>query len=371
MATILEYKCPACGGKAEFDSGLQKMKCPFCDTTFDVSEMAQQDQVLDQEPQQDSAQDPTQEPQQEDESQQWEESEAAQMQVFACNSCGGELVTDQNTVATHCPYCDNPVVLAGRLSGGLKPDLVIPFKLDKEYAKNSFRRHCEGKKLLSKSFYSDSRLDEIKGVYVPFWLFDADVDASINYKATKVRSWSNSSYTYTETKHYSVVRDGFLAFQRIPVDGSSKMPDDMMESIEPYDSRQAVNFQTAYLSGYMADKYDVTVQQSMERAERRIKASAESVFRSTVTGYTTVNTTSSNIQTKNSKTKYALYPVWMLTTIWEGQKYTFAMNGQTGKFVGDLPMSKKAYWLWWALWTGILSAGAFIVLFILKQMGIL
>ena len=371
MPTILDYKCPACGGKAEFDSLSQKMKCPFCDTTFDVSELAEQDQILDQDPQQDSAQEDHQEFQWEDQSQQWDESEATQMQVFACNSCGGELVTDQNTVATHCPYCDNPVVLAGRLSGGLKPDLIIPFRLDKNYAKNSLRRHCEGKKLLPKSFYSDSRLDEIKGVYVPFWLFDADVDASISYKATKVHSWSDSNYTYTETKHYSAVRDGSLSFQQIPVDGSSKMPDDMMESIEPFNPSQAENFQTAYLSGYLADKYDVTAQQSRERAEHRIKSSAESVFLSTVTGYTTVNTTSSNVRMKNSKSKYALYPVWMLTTIWKGQKYTFAMNGQTGKFVGDLPMSKTAYWLWWALWTGILSLGAFIILYILKQMGII
>ncbi len=367
MATILEYKCPACGGKAEFDSSLQKMKCPFCDTTFDVKDMAEMDQVLEQEPQQE----PEQDSQWESQNQHWEESEAAQMQVFACNSCGGELVTDQNTVATHCPYCDNPVVLAGRLSGGLKPDLVIPFQLDKEYAKNAFRRHCAGKKLLPKSFYSDSRLEEIKGVYVPFWLFDADADAKINFNATKVRSWSTSDYIYTETKYYSVVRDGFLCFERIPVDGSSKMPDDMMESIEPFDSRQAVNFQTAYLSGYLADKYDITAEQSIERANRRIKSSAESAFRNTVTGYTTVNTTASNVKTKNGKTKYALYPVWMLTTLWNGKKYTFAMNGQTGKFVGDLPMSQKAYWLWWAIWSGILSMGAIIILFILKQMGIL
>lgn len=371
MPTILDYKCPACGGKAEFDSQTQMMKCPFCDTTFDVSELVEQDQILDQAPQQNSAQDSSQEPQWEDQSQQWDESEAAQMQVFACNSCGGELVTDQNTVATHCPYCDNPVVLAGRLSGALKPDLVIPFQLNKEHAKEAFRKHCTGKRLLPKFFYSDGRLEEIKGVYVPFWLFDADVDAQISYKATKVRSWSDSNYIYTETRHYSVLREGSLGFQRIPVDGSSKMPDDMMESIEPFDSAQAVSFQTAYLSGYLADKYDITAQQSIDRANSRIKRSTESIYRDTVTGYTTVNTNTVRVQTKNEKTHYALYPVWMLTTNWEGKKYIFAMNGQTGKFVGDLPMSKKAYWLWWAIWSGILSVVVILLLHILILLEIL
>ncbi len=363
MATILDYKCPACGGKAEFDSSTQMMKCPFCDTTFDVNAMAEMDQVLEEEAPQAPAWETT--------DQQWEDDEAAQMQVFVCNSCGGELITDSTTVATHCPYCDNPVVLAGRLSGDLKPDLVIPFQLDKEYAKNAFRKHFMGKKLLPKSFYAESRLEEIKGVYVPFWLFDADVDANITYKATKVRTWSDHNYIYTETSHYSVVRDGSIGFQRIPVDGSSKMPDDMMESIEPYDSRQAVDFQTAYLSGYLADRYDVTAEQSIQRANQRIKHSTENVFRNSVVGYSSVNTAGSNIHTDNCKTKYALYPVWMLTTIWGGKKYTFAMNGQTGKFIGDLPMSKAAYWKWWAIWAGILSAGALGILFILTKMGII
>ena len=363
MSTILDYKCPACGGKAEFDSTLQQMKCPFCDSTFQVSDMSGMDHVLDQEPAQEAEWDT--------QNQQWDEADAAQMQVFVCNSCGGELITDQNTAATHCPYCDNPVVLAGRLSGDLKPDLVIPFQLDKNYAKEAFRRHCQGKRLLPKSFYSDSRLEEIKGVYVPFWLFDSDVDASISYKATKVRTWSDSNYIYTETNHYNVHRKGSLGFRRIPVDGSSKMPDDMMESIEPYNSDAAVDFQTAYLSGYLADRYDINAEQSVDRADQRIKNSTETVFRNTVTGYSSVDTTSCDIRTKNGKAKYALYPVWMLTTNWGGKKFTFAMNGQTGKFIGDLPMDKGAYWRWWGLWTGILSAGSVLVWLLLRALGIL
>ncbi len=364
MQTVLDYKCPACGGKAEFDSGLQLMKCPFCDTTFNVEDLQHLDQVLEQETEQEELQ-------WDSNGQVWDEAEAAQMQVFVCNSCGGELVTDSNTAATHCPYCDNPVVLTGRLSGDLKPDLVIPFKLDKEAAKEALRKHCSGKKLLPKLFRSENRLEEIKGVYVPFWLFDADVDASIRYKATKVRTWSDSNYIYTETRHFSVIREGKLGFDRVPVDGSTQMPDDMMESIEPFDASQAVDFQTAYLSGYLADRYDVTAEKSVERANQRIKQSTEDCFRNTVTSYSSVATEHSNIRTENGKAKYALYPVWMLTTNWKGKKYTFAMNGQTGKFIGDLPMDKAAYWKWWGIWTAILSAGSALVMLVLKSMGII
>lgn len=100
------------------------------------------------------------------------------------------------------------------------------------------------------------------------------------------------------------------------MDGSSKMADDLMESIEPYNFEDAVDFQTAYLAGYMADKYDVTAEQSIERANERVKQSTEDVFADTVTGYATVVPESTSIQLKNGKAKYALYPVWMLTTSW-------------------------------------------------------
>ena len=104
-----------------------------------------------------------------------------------------------------------------------------------------------------------------------------------------------------------------------------------------------MDFQTAYLAGYLADKYDVDADASIDRANERIKKSTEDAFRSTVQGYTSVIPENTNVQLHNGKAKYALYPVWILNTTWNGQKYTFAMNGQTGKIVGDLPMDKSAY----------------------------
>ncbi|MBR4308060.1 MAG: hypothetical protein IKT58_00550 [Oscillospiraceae bacterium] len=364
MQTVLDYKCPACGGKAEFDSQSQMMKCPYCDTTFDVSAMEEMDQVLQQEV-------PQEDPQWDTQAQQFTEAEAENLQVFICNNCGGELLTDANTAATHCPYCDNPVVLAGRLSGSLKPDVVIPFQISKEQAKEALKQHCKGKRLLPKSFCKENRLEEIQGVYVPFWLFDTDVDADMQYLCTKVRTWSDSRYTHIETSYYSVQRSGSMGYENVPVDGSSKMPDEMMESIEPFDASQAVDFQTAYLSGYLADRYDVESGKCRDRANDRIRTSTKSEFLSTVPGYNTTQEKLSNIRTHNAKTRYALYPVWMLTTNWKGQKYTFAMNGQTGKFVGDLPMDKGAYWRWWAIWTGILSVGSVLGMFLLRALGLL
>ena len=122
-----------------------------------------------------------------------------------------------------------------------------------------------------------------------------------------------------------------------------------MESIEPFDFSEAVDFQTAYLAGYLADKYDVTAEESIERANERIRRSTEQVFADTVEGlYATVVPEQVSIQLKNGKAKYALYPVWLLTTKWRGKQYLFAMNGQTGKFVGDLPADNGMYFRWLA-----------------------
>lgn len=253
----------------------------------------------------------------------------------------------------------------GQFTGALKPDYVIPFKLEKKDAIAAMKKHYGGKRLLPKIFSQQNHIDEVKGVYVPVWLFDTDADANIRYKASNVRTWSDSKYNYTETSFYSVTRSGTLGFERVPVDGSTKMDDALMESIEPFNFSEAVDFQTAYLAGYFADKYDVDSEQSVERANERIKKSTEKAFASTVQGYAMVSPVSSNISFQNGVAKYALYPVWLLSTTWNGNKYTFAMNGQTGKFVGDLPLDKAAYRKWLFGIAGAVSAAVFAASYLL------
>lgn len=358
MGEIQEYKCPCCGGGIAFDSKVQKMKCPYCDTEFEMETLAGYDSELkndrpDDMKWEDSA------------GQKWQEGETEGLRTYVCKSCGGEIMCDENAAALSCPYCGNPVVLMGQFKGALKPDYVIPFKLDKNAAKAALKKHYEGKRLLPKVFKDENHLDEVKGVYVPFWLFDAGADANMRYKATKVRAWSDSKYDYTETSFYAVTRGGSIAFERVPVDGSEKMPDDFMESIEPFDFSEAVDFKTAYLAGYLADKYDVGAEESEKRANERIRRSTEDAFGATVRGYATVVKEAGNIQLHNGKIKYAMFPVWLLSTTWNGKNYLFAMNGQTGKIAGDLPLDKRAYAKWLFGLAGIASAAVFAITYLL------
>ena len=200
---------------------------------------------------------------------------------------------------------------------------------------------------------------------MPVWLFDADARADLRWRGTRTRTWSDSNYIYTERRFYSVTRGGSIGFAGVPVDGSSKMDDTLMESIEPFDLSHAVDFQTAYLSGHLADKYDVDSEQSVQRANDRIRRSTEEAFTATVAGYTSLVPVSNHVNLKNGAAKYALYPVWLLTTEWNGQNYMFAMNGQTGKFVGDLPMDKAAYKKWLFGIAGAVGAACFAISYLL------
>ncbi|NLW69829.1 MAG: hypothetical protein GX061_01925 [Eubacteriaceae bacterium] len=335
MSTLTEYKCPSCGGALEFNSQVQKMKCPYCGSEFEMEALKPLDSETDKPIEDNMKWDITS-------TDEWQEGETEKMTVYICKSCGGEIIADDTTAATSCPYCDNPVVINGKFSQGLRPNVVIPFKYDKKQAKEQFKKHLTGKKLLPKVFKTENHLDEIKGIYVPFWLLDAGAEAQAIFRTTRIRKYSDKNYDYVESSYYDVYRAGSLGFEHIPVDSSTKMPDKLMESIEPFSYEEAVDFQTAYLAGYLADKYDVSVEESEQRANNRVKNTIGDALKSTVTGYDIVTNQQMGVQLYNGKAVYALYPVWILNTTWNKQKYTFAMNGQTGKFVGDLPLDKNA-----------------------------
>lgn len=353
MSSVLEYKCPNCASDIKFDSESQKFRCESCDAEFSEQEL---NEIHDFE-----------ENFGEGSEFKWESEkengeEMSGMNEYVCQSCAAHLAVDETTAAGECPYCGSPIILNGQLSGMNTPDCVIPFKLDKKAAGEALKAFCKGKPLLPSNFVSDNKIKEMKGVYVPFWLFDCDADANIVYKATKVRHWSDSNYNYTEIRHYNVYRSGSIGFANIPVDGSSKMDDAYMDGIEPFNYGDMTDFNPGYLLGYMADKYDVTAEQSFPRAETRVEKSTEDAFRATVNGYTTVVPQMSNIKADGGKYRYALLPVWILNTKYNGEKYMFAVNGQTGKVSGKLPIDKKKFWLFFGgIAAAIIALGQFFI----------
>ncbi|MBQ9347219.1 MAG: hypothetical protein IJT94_07770 [Oscillibacter sp.] len=348
---VTNYKCPACGGPLHFVGASGRLECDYCGSSFDVKQveeaMAQKEaQASDAFQEAEAKQAQAQTPEGWDLSDLGSDwgADAAGMKAYNCPSCGAELICDQNTAATSCPYCGNPTVVPGQFAGTLKPDLVIPFKLDKKAAEEALKKHYKGRPFLPGKFTSQNHIEEIKGIYVPFWLFDAQVDGDVSYDASTSTTHREGDYEVTTTRHYRVRRSGTAGFEKIPADGSSKMPDDYMDSIEPFDYGELKGFSTAYLPGFLADRYDVTAQDCAERSDKRCENSMLDLLRNSVNGYDSVTATSQSVNIHRGKVHYALFPVWMLNTKWGGKDFLFAMNGQTGKMVGNLPVSWVKFW---------------------------
>ncbi len=347
---ITNYKCPACTGPLHFVGASGKLECDYCGSTYTVEEI--EALYADKDAQAAAAQ--QQAEARSEEEKEWDFAsvgadwgeDAEKMRAYSCPSCGAQLICDDTTAASSCPYCGNPAIVPGQFGGTLRPDFVLPFKLSREDAIKALKNHYKGKLLLPKAFTADNHIEEIKGVYVPFWLFDSSANVYATYHATQVSTSRQGDYRVTKTKHYQVLRKGFIDFEKVPVDGSTKMPDDYMDSIEPYDYKDLTKFSTAYLPGFLADKYDVDAQAASSRADQRCKRTAIDSARNTVQGYTSVTPVTQQATLKRGEVKYALLPVWMLSTKWNGKNYLFAMNGQTGKMVGDLPldMGKARNW---------------------------
>ena len=356
---IEEYKCPACGSPLVFSSDSGKLRCGSCENEYEVGTIQQYSQN-NTEAEFD-----------------WSTYSDAlggtlpEMTVYNCKSCGAEIITDGTTAATHCPYCDNEVVITEKLTGALRPNGVIPFAVNKNGIKEKIQEFCRGKKLLPNNFFTDQMIDEVQGIYVPVWLFDGRLDGQLSLDGTSTSSYTNGNYRYTETNHYLVECDGGMTFSRVPVDGSAKMPDDLMNSIEPYDYSKIVPFDGQYLSGFLADRYDKGPDDSIPTASERMMNSALNAFTSEIVrqspAVSSVSLRNNGLSLTNPSVKYVLLPVYLFNCKYGGNTYRFAMNGQTGKLVGELPIDKgkkrKAFWVPFL----IAAAITFLIIFLLTR----
>ncbi len=353
MAKTIEHKCPNCGGTLTFDPSLQKVVCHYCQTEFDVKALLEADEVLEEQFAGDFDTSKTSS---------FSEDDSGQLKVYRCSSCGSEIICDENVVSTICPYCDSAVILSGRVSGSLKPDYVIPFKSEKNDIIEALNKYLKKRWLLPKVFKTQKQIESVKSMYVPYWIYDADIYARLRFKATTVSTYTSGSYQYTTTKHYKIIREGFIGFDKIPVDASSKMPDDLMECLEPFNFTEAMDFQTAYISGFLSEKYDHDSEHCSKRAQKRIEVSTIQAFQSTISGMQNIILTSSNLNLQSQTAHYALLPIWIMNVKWKDKQYAYGVNGQSKKVAGNLPISGAKLFGFAALFFGIFF-GLFLGLF--------
>lgn len=320
MDSVKEYTCPNCKAGLEFNPESQSWKCNYCFSEFNENEI-------------DATYEKNKESIQET---------RVDLNSYSCTSCGAELIADDTTAATFCIYCNSHSIIKSRFSGEFAPKSVIPFKIGNKEALEIYTKWINKKKFAPKEFKDKKELEKITGIYVPFWLFDNSVKGHLNGEGTKIRTWSDKDYKYTQTKYYSILREGTASYNGVPVDGLKKLDDSLMLGIEPYNYNELTNFSMKYMTGFMAEKYDVDSKEASAVANKRVKQYMRSRLRKTVTGYNSFTQNSNKITITNMEYSYAMLPIYLLVNEYNDKKYEFIINGQTGKIIGDAPTDRNS-----------------------------
>ena len=361
MNTTVTYQCPNCSAGLQFNPDKGKFTCEYCLSEFTEQELADTETAR-------AAEDAASEAAKRaaEESEAVDEAFSESLSGYTCAACGAELIAEKNTVATFCPYCHNPVLLAGELAGQMRPHKVIPFALDREAAEKAFLAYAGKKKFLPKDFLSEKQLSHISGIYYPFWVTDADVGASMSARATRVRSWCAGEYRYTETSRYHIRRAGEIHFEDIVTPAITEEDREMLDGILPYPSDSLREFSMPYLSGFVAKKRNIEQASVREAVYRRMTDYSETLLRNTVSGYTTVTPDTPRLLTRVMHWDYTLMPIWILTYKHRQKSFTYAINGHTGKIYGNFPISGRRLGIF-SLLVGAAAAllGALLALLVL------
>ena len=320
-STAVDSKCPNCGGKLDFMPKIGKWKCNHCDSEFSLKELEKKMNS--------AASDEKNKHEELDE-------DSGNLFQYNCPDCGAVIVADEQTTATFCIYCGNTAILKNKLAGKFHPSSVIPFKKTKEDAVNAFKSLAKGRMFIPNDFTDEKNIEKIRGVYIPFWLYDIDFNGVVDATGRKVTTWKVGRTHFTKTDTYNMHRDGDMSFEKVPVDGSTRFENDLMNSIEPFNYEELVDYNHAYLSGFLAEKYDIEEDKCYEDAKKRITNTAEKQIISTFTYPGSIRT--KTYTDKETNFYYVLLPVYMLNIKYRDKMRTFAMNGQTGKFIGDIPV---------------------------------
>ncbi len=362
---VNEIKCPACGAPMRFDPASGKMLCEFCGTTAEIEGKKDADNYAD-----------TANSREYDEFEGLDinslnshvsDENANTLPIYLCKSCGAELIAPPEQVSLTCPHCGSNVVLTDKVSGKLRPDGLIPFKIEKKKLPEAIKQYYRGKVLLPPDFFSRSKMEKITGVYVPFWIFSGRLSGTLYFRGEKIKSSRKGDYLETTTSVFDVDRNVSMEFSDLPVDASGKMDDELMDSIEPFD---VVDFNMNYLAGYTADRFDETKEQMSERAKKRMFTSAENAATSRIgSGYTSLHKTGGHLKA-DLKARYILIPVYRFKLEYAKKEYEFAVNGQTGKIVGSLPISFKVcarYFLLRAVPVTLIIIGCFVARYLMGR----
>ena len=324
---IKTYKCPGCGASLIYEGGTEELKCPHCGKTVSVREIAfekHEEELLAAGKAEDERLD----------------NAGNSIREFQCPNCGAALVTTDDTAATLCAFCGSPTLIESRLTGEFQPQKILPFRFDKAQAQENFKTWKGTGKLTPNSFKSKAVMDKVTGVYVPYWLYSYDCRADIHAEGTRTRILEQPKDRVIMTDHFDVQRTNTGKYIGVPYDASTKMPDDSMAVIEPFDYSELTDFSFPYLAGFQAEKYNFSADEMREKVRAKVREDMVNAAVGEIEGYESVSLLNANVEFLQEVANYVLLPVWTLNYEYMGKNYPLYMNGQTGEIDGTLPTSR-------------------------------
>lgn len=297
MNDMFVRTCPSCAGRMVFHPESGQMKCDSCGTLHPVENESIQTASGQTAPA--------------------DGTYGGELAECACQTCGAEVCAQDAVISLGCPYCGNPLIIRSRVSSRFKPDGIIPFAFSAKEAMRLFRNYTNKLWFVPKVLKQNVRAEDFRSMYAPFFLYDFDVSGQVGKKG----------------------EEGMMEVNKLPIDASTHFPDDLMDTISPYDYQKMTAFSSDFLRGFLGEVYSENSEEFMPRARQMVKETFESF------AALQLNLEPGHIKTeislKTRRVYYVLMPVYLFSVQYLGKRYFFAVNGQTGKVAGNVPYEKQ------------------------------
>lgn len=322
----MNNNCPKCNALLNFNEENQSYECEYCKSKFSLNDLKRtlKDNNL-------------------------------EIDIYTCNDCGAEILVDKDININSCIYCKNTNISKIKLKDNINSRYLIPFKLTKDEAIKSLKKIKNKNGLMPKKFNIKKYIKDIKGLYVPFRIYNCDSSGEVNFECDKLTTFKSNGYKYIKTDKFTVTRGGNISFENVLVNGSKNFKINVMDAIEPYNYNEVTPFDYSHLSGYITEQYSLPKTKLKKDATTLIKNLFIEEMKKDIKGYDNITEIDNSINVYNFKSSYILLPVWFLNIKYKNEIYTFAINGQTGKVSGKVPIDTKK--------TIVLLISLFIIVF--------
>lgn len=349
IEALEQDSCAACGAQATWNPDRQALVCSYCGTEApaeldqDTSKVREIDLVSTLREMPESLRG-------------WQ----AEKRSVRCGSCNAISVFDPQRVGQNCDFCGSPeLVNYDEIRAPLRPQSVLPFKVSDIDVRESIGKWYAGKWLAPSGLSKAAKLDTVKGIYLPFWTFDAQVDARWSadsgeyYYTTRMVRDSKGRMRSQQVRHLRWrPASGQLShfFDDEPIPGSHGVHRGLLEGILPFPTQELVPYDTAYLSGFVVEHYQVVLIDAARQAKESMDEQLRKLCGAQVPGDTYRNLRVDS-DYGGRTFKHILVPAWLLAYNYGTKSYQVVVNGYTGRTAGEYPKS------WWKI--------AFIVLAVL------